>query len=517
MQPKILNASEAVALLRDGMHLAVGGFVGSGAPEELLAALESRFLNTGSPENLTLVFGAAQGDGKSGGLNRLAHPGLVRCMIGGHFGLVPRLGKLALDNEIEAYNLPMGVMSHLFRDMAAGKPGTLTHVGLKTFADPRLEGGRVNQRSRRTMVELVSLAEQELLFYRGFPLHAALIRATTADERGNLTMEKEACFLETLAIAQAVKNAGGLVIAQVERLAAAGSLHPRQVKIPGIFVDAVVLASPHHHLQTYGEAYNPAYTGDIKVPFAYGGESVLDTRKIIARRALLEVSGGDVVNLGIGIPQGLGAVAQEEGLAGTFSTTVEAGPVGGVAAGGLSFGAAANPEAFLDMPSMFDFYDGGGLDAAFLGLAEADQYGNINVSRFGPKLAGAGGFINISQNAKKVVFCGTFNCNAEVDVQKGRLNIRREGTLSKFVPHVEQVTFSGELAREKGQAVLYVTERAVFSLRPDGLTLTEVAPGMDVQRDILAQMGFVPQVAADLREMDFRIFQPSLMGIGKGR
>jgi propionate CoA-transferase len=513
MRNKVTSAAEAVAIVQSGDAVCTSGFVGIGVPDALLVALERRFLDTGEPRDLTLVFAAGQGDGKERGLNALGHEGLLRRAIGGHWGLIPKVGRLAMEGHIEAYNLPQGVISHMYRDIAAGKPGTISRVGLGTFVDPRLEGGKINGRTKEDIVRLLDIDGQEWLFYRGLPLQIALLRGTTADPNGNVTAEREALDLDNLAMAMAVKNSGGVVIVQVERIARSGSLNPRQVLIPGVLVDCVVVAEPEQHRQTYATGYNPAYSAETSIPLDTVSAMPLDERKVIARRCALELRAGAIVNLGIGMPEGVGAVAAEELISDLFTLTAEPGVIGGVPASGLDFGAAVNTDAIIHQNQQFDFYDGGGLDIAVLGMAEVDSAGNVNVSRFGTKLAGAGGFINISQNARKVIFAGTFTASGlDLKVEGGKLRIVQEGRARKFGSSVQQVTFSGTLAAKTDKAIIYVTERCVFQLTDGGLELVEVAPGIDIDHDILAHMAFRPLIGK-VREMDARLFRAETLGL----
>lgn len=511
-ETKLTSAEAAVAAIRTGDTVCFSGFVGIGTPEEIIRALADRFDRTGEPRDLTLVFAAAPGDGGERGLNRLAKPGLVKAAIGGHWALVPKLAAMAVNDEIEAYNLPLGCMSQLFREIAGRRPGLLSRVGRHTFVDPRQTGGSINAISQRKLVELQVLAGEEWLFYRSFPIHVAIIRASSTDSRGNATMEREALTLDALAMAMAAKAHGGRVIVQTEAIAPCASLNSRQIVLPGIVVDDVVLANPDNHHQTFATAYSPAFSGEARTATEDRALLPLDERKIIARRAALELPPGGVVNLGIGMPEGVAAVADEEGMLGRVTLTAEPGVIGGIPQGGLDFGAAVNAEAIIHQNQQFDFYDGGGLDMACLGMAQIDCTGNVNVSRFGTRLAGAGGFINISQNARKVVFVGTFTAQGlQIEVRNGQMRIAREGQQRKFLRAVEQITFNGRFAAASDQSILYVTERCVFDLTAEGLRLIEIAPGIDLERDILDQMEVRPQIGA-LRPMDPRIFAPAVMG-----
>lgn len=507
MKNKVISATEAIALIRNGDVVCTTGFVQSCIPEALHAALEKRFVDTKAPRDLTLIMCAGAGDSKGLGTGRLHHEGLLKRVIAANFGRMPKVAQAAQENKIQGYNLPQGIISKLYRSCASGQPGLFSKVGLQTYVDPRLGGGKVNSVTTEDIVKLEVIDGREWLFYKATPIDVALIRATSADPSGNLSMEKEALTLDCLAQAMAAHNNGGVVIAQVERIVEQGSIRPKDVKVPGILVDAVVVAdSPEMHRMNYGVMYDPSLSGEIRVPTDAIAKMELDERKIIARRAAFELPINGAINLGVGAPDGVASVAAEEKVTPYLTMTTEAGAVGGVLAGGSSFGSSANAHSIIDQNVMFDFYHGGGLDLTCLGMAECDQHGNVNTSRFGGRLNGCGGFIDISQNSRAVVFAGTFTAGGlEVDIAYGKLKIVKEGRARKFVKAVEQITFSGDYAANKSQPVIYVTERCVFQLTPGGLELIEVAPGIDIEKHILAHMDFKPIINKPV-PMDRRIF-----------
>jgi propionate CoA-transferase len=510
---RVVTADDAAALLRDGDTLLIGGSGGGHAvPEAPITAVERRFLAHGQPRGITSLHPVGLGDTASQGVSRFAHPGLLKRIVCGTYVDSPPIGELAARDEIEAYTLPQGVLSQLMREMAAGRPGLITHVGLHTFVDPRQGGGRQSARAAEQLVEVITLDGREWLFYRPFTVDVAFLRGTTADEDGNVTMEEEAVFGEMISMAQATRRAGGVVIVQVRRLAQRGTLPPKLVKIPGILVDLLVVDPDPW--QTYETKYSPAYAGELRVPTSEIAPLPLGPRKVIARRAAMELFPGAVCNLGSGISTGIATVAAEEGVLDEVTLTNEQGLIGGAPASGNDAGASTNYVAMIDQPYQFDFYDGGGLDLAFLSFAQAGPDGSVNVSRFGGRVIGFGGFINISQNARKVVFGGTFTAGGlDVAWPDGRTRIVHEGRSQKFVAELEQISYNGPYGRERGQDVLYVTERAVFRDGTDGLELLEIAPGIDVERDVLAHMGFRPRISPALREMDGRLFREQPMGL----
>jgi len=513
---KVKILDQILNVIQDGDTVATTGFAGANLAEEILVNLDKKFLETGRPKNLTSVFASGQGNWKDGGIEHFAHEGMLKRVIGGHFDTCPTLVQLINANKIEAYNFPQGVICHLYRAIAANKPGEITKVGLKTFIDPRMTGGKMNSITTEDLIQVIEVNNDEYLLYKSFTIDVAIIRGTTSDELGNISMEDEAILSEGLALAQATKASGGKVIVQVKNISQAGTLDAQQVQIPGSFVDAVyVSAEPEkYHRQTWTKFNSPVFSGHQKIPVHAIEPMLLDERKVIARRAALELMPNTLTNLGIGMPEGVAGVAAEEGLGDHLILTLESGTTGGIPAPGLSFGAAFNPWAIIDMTSQFDFYDGGGLDIAFLGLAQTNRRGDVNVSKFGPKIAGCGGFINISQNTKRIIYCGTFTAGGlKLKIGDGRLEIVKEGKYKKFIKDIEQVTFSGEYASQTEQTVLYITERAVFQLSKDGLVLIEIAPGIDLVRDVLEQMGFEPLISPNLKVMDPVLFSDGLIGL----
>lgn len=510
----IVASNEVAALVKDNATVYTCGFGLAGFPDEVAMRLKESYLTTGHPRNLQLYYAACIGNGKDRGIHHFAQEGMVKRIVGGHFGICgPDLARLIRENKVEAYNFPQGVLAGMPRNIAAHRPGMITKVGLGTFVDPRLEGGKITTTATEDLVKCIELDGEEWLYYKAPKVDVALIRGTVADEYGNLTLDKEGLILETISVAQAAKNCGGIVIAQVEQVVKAGTLHPKQVKVPGICIDYLVVAQPENHFQTMGTYFSSAFAGDIKIPVDSLAPLKLDERKIIARRAAMELLPGAIVNIGIGMPEGTAAVAAEEKVDHLLKLTTESGIVGGIPAGGLDFGHAVNAEAIIDQPYQFDFYDGGGVDIAFLGLAQTDRFGNINVSKFGTKITGCGGFINITQTCKKAVFCGTFTADGlQTEIKDNTLAIIREGRSKKFISAVEQVTFSGSYAATHNQPVLYITERAVFRLTSEGLELIEVAPGIDIERDVLQQMDFRP-IMNNVETMNPAIFQEKWGGL----
>lgn len=508
----VLTAADAAALIDDKDTVAICG-AGGGIvdPYALIEALKERYLSTGSPKDLTLWHSTGLGDRADRGMSPLAQEGLVKRIIGGHWGQSPRLAEMAEQNKIEAYNFPQGVMAQLVRSAAAGHPGILSHVGLGTFIDPRIDGGKLNDVTKEDLIQLMEIDGKEWLFFPVVPLDVCLIRATTVDTEGYASMEDEITFIDVLQLAQAVHNNGGLVVLQAKRMVKAGTLHPKQVKVPGFLVDAVVLVPGQEQLYNGSDRF---FSGDYVADDSDVDVLPLDHRKVIARRALMELRPGAVGNVGVGVADGIGLVAREEGVGDAFTLTVETGPVGGATAQGVFFGATVNAKAVMDMPAQFDFYDGGGLDAAFLSFAELDAHGNVNVHKFNGKIMGTGGFVNICAGSRKVVLCGTLRAGGlKTLVGGGKILIQQEGRFEKLLPEVGHITFSGAQALKQGQEVIFITERAVFRLVDGKVVLTEVAPGVDLQKDILDQIGFKPEISEHLEQMDERIFREGPMGM----
>lgn len=509
---QLMSAEEAVRRIPDEATVIVGGSgAGHALPQKFIDTLAEVFTNEGHPRDLTTVRVVGIGDFADRGFSQLAIPGLMKRTIGSNIGNEPRLGELVKAGQVEAYSFPQGVLSLLCREIAAGRPGLVTSVGLDTYVDPRATGGKQGS-ATEDLVELIELDDQEWLLFKSFPIDAAVIRGSAVDEDGNLTMEDEAIRAEMLAMAMAAHNSGGIVIAQAKHLVKRGSLRPRDVVVPGALVDIAFLDPDQ--TQTYYTDYSPYYAGVMRKP-ATGGEPLpLDIRKVIARRALLEFRPEDICNLGFGISQSIGAIAWEEGIDDRFVLTVEQGIFGGIPVGGMEGGAGFNYQAVIDQPYMFDFYEGGGLDITSLSFAQVDAAGNVNVHQFGERLRGPGGFPNISAHTGRICFVGTLTTGGlEVEIGDGRLRIVEEGGVPKMVDNVAEVSFSGRLASRRGQQVKYITERAVFELIDGTVTLVEVAEGIDPERDVIAHMGFRPALADEVALMDPRVFRQEPMGL----
>jgi propionate CoA-transferase len=494
---KFTTADDAVALIPDGATVAlIGGGGGLVEASCLFAALERRFLDTGHPRALTVVHALGIGDRKTRGMNCFAHEGMVRKVIGGHWVWSPRMQELARSNRIEAYVLPGGVAMQLFREIGAGRPGLFTHVGLGTFVDPRVDGGRMNEAAKDDLAEIVTIDGRELLRYKPFKVDVALIRGSLADAHGNVSLEQEPANVDIYAAALAAHNCGGKVIVQVRTAVALGQLPARAVRVPGAMVDKVVVDPAQ--AMSYDIPYDPTMSGEVKGPAPVEPPQPFTVRQVIARRAAEELREGAVLNYGFGIPDGVAKLIAARGTLDRYYQTIEHGTYGGELLLGSLFGYARNASAMIDGPSQFDFYGGGGLDIAFLGFGEIDKAGDVNVSKLGGVTVGPGGFIDIAQNARKVVFCGTFDAKGtELEIGNGRLRVARNGDVAKLVDRVEQITWSGRVGLARGQEVVYVTERAVFRLTADGVTLTEIAPGVDIRKDVLERMAFKPHMPRD--------------------
>ncbi|MBE5970430.1 MAG: acyl CoA:acetate/3-ketoacid CoA transferase [Lachnospiraceae bacterium] len=514
---EFVTALEAAKKIPDHATLGLAGMGLSGWPEEIGCAIRDSFKESGHPCDLNLKQGSAMGDWKERGATRLgeAGEGLITRWSGAHVGSAYSLRQMAYENKIQCHCLPQGVIVNLWREIAAGRPGLISKVGLGTFVDPRVNGGKMNTCTTDELVELVEFNGEEYLFYKAFKLDVALLRGTIADEDGNISFEHESIFNEGLAVATAAKNSGGIVIVQVEYVTKSGTIRPKDVKIPGIMVDYVVVATNKDACwQAEGVYYEPAFSGQIRKPLKAIEPLPFDERKVVCRRCAMELAKGNIVNLGVGMPADVSKVVAEEGLIDYITMTTESGMVGGVPSALPNFGSAYNPEATLEHGSMFDFIDGGGLDVTCLGIGEIDEEGNNNVSKFGPRLTGPGGFINITTSTPKVIFCGTFMGKAKLKAGDGKVQILEEGKVKKFVKSVEQITFSGKYAKDS-QEILYITERAVFKLIDGKVSLIEIAPGLDIKKDILDNMDFVPEISKDLKEMDKEIFNETWGGLKK--
>lgn len=521
MTKKVMPMDDAAKLIKSDDFIVFNGFGSLLFPEEICLAIEDRFLKTGEPRNLSYMSTAGQGVwDETRMIEHISHEGMVKKIITAHLTPMLRLKQLVKDEKIEGYNLPMGVICHLYRATAGKKPGLLSKVGLKTFVDPRNGGPGLNNISNEELVRLMEIDGEEYLYYKCPKITVALLRGTTADKDGNITLEKEAFYQDITSTAMAAKASGGIVIVQVERLSGTRA-NSRDIKIPANLIDAIVVA-PNQH-QTMIEKYNPTYTGELVLPeedVMPMLESIKElnikggrkrernfVHEIIARRAAMELTSGALVNLGIGIPEMIPNAAKVVGAPTDITLTVESGIIGGTPSSGISFGAMINPHALFDMGYIFDMYDGGALDITFVGAMEVDKIGNVNVSRSGDNIIGVGGFINLTQAAKKLVFCFPFSGKGmNIEMKNGEMKILSEGKQSKFRNNVEQISASGEFSVSNNQKVLYITERCVFSLTAKGLELIEVAKGISIEKDIIEQMPFVPLISENLKLMDEIIF-----------
>jgi acyl CoA:acetate/3-ketoacid CoA transferase len=523
MQSKFMNAAQAAQLIQDGDTVGLmGGGGGLMEATHLFEAVQARFLSTQHPRQLTLVHALGIGDKKTKGVNCFAHEGMVQRVIGGHWVWSPAMQQLALANKIEAYILPGGVSSQLMREIGAGRPGLISHVGLGTVCDPRLGGGRMNEAAKDDLAEVITIDGQEWLRYKPFPIHVAIVRASSADEDGNISFEHEAANLDAQSLALAARNSGGRVIVQVKERLPKGSLKAREVRIPAAWVDAIVVDADQQ--TSYDIPFDPAFSGELTGAARTASEAqdharevavaqeTFSERQAVARRAYVEIfntaKARPIINYGVGVPDAVAKLIAARNEHHRIYQTIEHGTYGGTLMDGVLFGYARNASAMLDAATQFDFYGGGGLDIAFLGFGEFDEQGSVNVSRLGGVTVGPGGFIDIAQNAKKVVFCGTLAAKGvKLHTGDGQMRVLQQGAVKKLVQRVDQITFSGPQGLVRGQEVLYLTERASFRLRPDGIEVYEIAPGIDLQRDVLDQMDFAPRVAKDLKLMDAAHFR----------
>ena len=522
MSVKFINAKEAASIINDNSTVAVDAFISFCLADDILGEIEARFVSEGHPHSLSVVnVVGIGGDGKNRGINHFAHKGLMKRFLCSNLSLANKIYPLITENAFPCFMIPQGVLSHMMRAIASGKPGVITEVGMKTFVDPRVDGGCINDAAKacdETPVQLITLNGSDCLFYPAFKIDVAIIKGTKADKKGNISLEKEAMHLEQLEMATAARNTGGIVMVQVDEIVESGDLHPQMVTVPSTLVDYVVLGTPgntgQHFIEDIPKPVN-SWCGDEKIQLEEIKSMPLGIEKVICRRAVFEIREDSFINLGIGVPMNVSNVLNEEGLINKVSASIESGVMGGVPAPGIATGAAYNPDAILKQPDMFDFYDGGGIDFACLGSAEIDMHGNVNVSRFAGKVPGPGGFINITQGAKNVCFMGTFTAGkSDIRIEDGKLNILKDGPHIKFRENVNHITFSGENSVDKGrQHIVYITERAVFELTPEGVMLTEIAPGADLEKDILDKMDFRPVISPDLKLMDERLFRPEAMGI----